>query len=72
MGEKQKVDVRRRHREPVKGYLRVMALGHAAVHQDGNAAAVVRLNLDQLIGAGDAGFGTPVGDGDVVWGHQFG
>ncbi|EMS79440.1 hypothetical protein Dpo_5c03670 [Desulfotignum phosphitoxidans DSM 13687] len=43
-GEKQKVDVCRRHREPVEGHLRVMALGNAAVHQDGNGAAVVRLS----------------------------
>jgi hypothetical protein len=58
-GEKQKVDVCRRHREPVEGYLRIMALGNAAVHQDGGAAAadaVVRLKLDQAAGAGDAGF----------------
>ena len=65
MGEKQKVDLCRRHREPVEGHLRVMALGNAAVHQDGDAAAaVVRLNLDQVTGAGDAGFGAEVGDGD--------
>ncbi len=49
MGEKQKVDLCRRHREPVEGHLRVMVLGNAAVHQDGDAAAaVVRLKLDQV------------------------
>ena len=68
MGEKQKVDVRRRHREPVERHLRVMALGNAAVHQDGNAAAVVRLKLDQVAGGGDAGFGTRMGDVDWGWG----
>ncbi len=72
MGEKQKVDVRRRHREPVKGYLRIMALGNAAVHQDIDASAVVRLNLNQVAGAGDAGLGTQVGVGDVAWDHQLG
>ncbi len=73
MGEKQKVDLCRRHREPVKGHLRVMALGNAAVHQDGDAvAAVVRLKQDQVAGAGDAGFGAQMGDGDVGWGHQLG
>jgi hypothetical protein len=73
MGEKQKVDVCRRHRELVEGYLRIMALGNAAVHQDGDAvaAAVVRLKLDQVAGAGDAVFGAEMGDGDATWGHQY-
>jgi hypothetical protein len=70
MGEKQKVDVCRRHRELVEGYLRIMALGNAAVHKNGDAvAAVVRLKLDQVAGAGDAGFGAEMGAGDVAWGH---
>jgi hypothetical protein len=69
MGKKQKVDVCRRHREPVEGYLRIMALGNAAVHQDGDAAAVVRLNLDQVTGAGDAGLSAEMGDGDGFWDH---
>ncbi len=69
MGEKQKVDVRRRHREPVERHLRIMALGNAAVHQDVDAAALVRLNLNQVAGAGDAGFGTQMGDGDGFWDH---
>jgi hypothetical protein len=44
----------RRHRELVEVYLRIMALGNAAVHQDIYAAAAVfRLNLDQVAGAGD-------------------
>jgi hypothetical protein len=34
-----------------------MALGNAAVHQ--------------VAGAGDAGFGTEMGDGDGGWGHQL-
>ncbi len=38
MGEEQKVDLCRRHREPVEGHQRIMALGNAAVHQDGDAA----------------------------------
>src|SRR6056297_2455044 len=72
VGQKQKVDGSRRHWEPVEVYLRIMALGNAAVHQDGGAAAaVVRLKLDQVAGAGDAGFGAEVGDGDVAWGHQL-
>jgi len=71
MGEKQKVDVCRRHRELVERHLRVMALGNAAVHQDIDAAAaVVRLKTDQVAGAGDAGFSAEMGDCDVVWGHQ--
>jgi hypothetical protein len=69
MGEKQKVDVCRRHREPVEGHLRVKALCNAAVHRDIDAVAVVRLKLNQVAGAGDAGFGTEVGDGDWDWGH---
>jgi hypothetical protein len=31
---------------------------------------VIRLKLDQVAGAGDAGFGAQMGDGDVVWDHQ--
>jgi len=62
MGEKQKVDVRRRHREPVERHLRVMALGNAAVHQDIDATAVVRLKLNQVAGAGDAGFSAQMGE----------
>ena len=50
------IDVSRRHREPVQGYLRIMALG--------NAAVVVRLKRDQVAGTGDAGFSTEMGDGD--------
>ena len=38
------------------------ALGHAAVHRDGDAAAGVRQNLVQVAGAGDAGFGAQMGD----------
>ncbi|MFO7912090.1 MAG: hypothetical protein R6V15_07995 [Desulfotignum sp.] len=49
-----------------------MALGNAAVHQDIDAVAVVRLELDQVAGAGDACFGAEVGDGDGFWDHQFG
>jgi len=70
MGEKQKGDLCRRHREPVKRHLRIMALGNTAVHQDGDAVAAVRLKTDQVAGAGDAGFGAEMVDGDVVWGHQ--
>jgi hypothetical protein len=71
MGQKQKVDGSRRHWEPVEVYLRIMALGNAAVHQDGGAAAsVFRLNLDQVAGTSDAGFGAQVGDGDVFWDHR--
>jgi hypothetical protein len=33
---------------------------------------MVRLKPDQVAGAGDAGFGAEVGDGDWGWGHQFG
>jgi hypothetical protein len=70
MGEKQKVDGSRRHREPVEVYLRIMALGNAAVHQDGDAAAaVVKLKLDQVAGAGDAGFGAKMVYGYGVWDH---
>jgi hypothetical protein len=47
-----------------------MALGNAAVHQDGDAAAaLVRLKPDQVAGAGDAGFSAEMGDGDVGGGH---
>jgi hypothetical protein len=47
-----------------------MALGHAAVHQDIDAAAAgVRLKPDQVAGAGDAGLGAEMGDGDGV--HFF-
>ena len=68
MGQKQVVDVCRRYRELVEGYLRIMAMGNAAVHQDSDAAAAMfRLNLDQVAGAGDAGFGTQMGDGDGMW-----
>jgi len=70
MGEKQKVDLCQRHRELVEGHLRIMALGNAAVHQDGDAAAaVVRLKLDQVAGAGNAGFSAQMGDGDGFWDH---
>ena len=69
MGEKQKVDLCRRHRELVERHLRVMALGNAAVHQDGDAAAVVRLKSDQVAGAGDAGFGAKMVYGYGVWDH---
>jgi hypothetical protein len=47
-----------------------MLLDNTAVHQDGDAAAVIRLNLDQVAGAGDAGFGTEMGDGDGFFDHQ--
>jgi hypothetical protein len=30
---------------------------------------VFRLNLDQVAGAGDAGFGAEMGDGDGFWNH---
>jgi hypothetical protein len=43
-----------------------MPLDNTAVHQDGDAAAVIRLNLDQVAGAGDAGFGTEMGDGNIA------
>jgi hypothetical protein len=32
---------------------------------------VVRLKLDQVTGAGDAGFGTQMGDCDGFWGHDL-
>jgi hypothetical protein len=32
---------------------------------------VVRLKPDQVAGAGDAGFGAQVGDGDGGWGHDL-
>jgi hypothetical protein len=34
------------------------------------AVAVVRLNLDQVAGAGDAVFGAEMGDGDGFFDHQ--
>ena len=46
-----------------------MAMGNAAVHQDIDAAAVVWLNLDQVAGAGDTGFGAQVDNGDEGWDH---
>ena len=36
MGQKQVIDVCQRHRELAKGHQRIMALGNAAVHQDGD------------------------------------
>jgi hypothetical protein len=32
---------------------------------------LVRLKPDQMAGAGDAGFGAEMGDGDVGWGHDL-
>ena len=72
MGQKQVVDVCRRHREPVEGHQRFMAMGNAAVHQDSDAAAAIfRLNLDQVAGAGDAGFGPEMGYGYGVLIHIY-
>jgi len=47
------------------------ALGNAAVHQDMDVLAVVRLKPDQVAGAGNAGFSAQVGDGDGGWGHDL-
>ena len=45
-----------------------MPRDNTEVHQDGDgAASVFRLNLDQVVGAGDAGFGTQMGDVDGIW-----
>ena len=50
----------------IKGWLRVAALGIAAVHQDIYAAAVIRVCLNQMTGAGYALFSANVGD---LWWH---
>jgi hypothetical protein len=46
-----------------------MALGNAAVHQDSDVPAAVRLKPDHVAGAGDAHFGAEMGDGDGFWDH---
>ena len=45
------------------GQFRGPAQGNAAVHQDMDAVAVVRLKPDQVAGVRDTGFGAEMGDG---------
>ena len=56
MGQKQVINIFGLNRELIKGKLRVVALGHAAVHQDVYALFGIRLGLHQMAGTGDARF----------------
>jgi len=58
MGQKEIINSFGRHRELIKGKLRVMALGYAAVHQDVHALFGLRPGLHQMTGARDALFCT--------------
>ena len=58
MGQREIINSFGRHRELIKGKLRVVALGYAAVHQDVHALFGIRPGLHQMTGAGDALFCT--------------
>jgi len=58
MGQKKIINIFGLHRELIKGNLRVMTLGYAAVHQYVHIVCGIRPGLDQMTGACDAFFGT--------------